>query len=357
MRIKYFLTIITLLLNFLLVSMNSHVREIKKTIDYGWGLGKKDPHWKRQFTGQITVDSLPELNKTTKVLVRIKSKYGTKSAPGFRVWGSEESVDYTQLEPEWLPPITPEDVYEGSFTITPREIGTFYLMIRALGDAFRGNSNQVFTFFFTIDESGKTIHFSNIADHEYIDNGLSAHPPIQDDQVYIRYVSGRNFSNSFRIAPLPKVNDTSTVYFELVSNRYCPKGVQLSFRLSPNLEIFLLPSSWVGEIKEGDVYRDSFEIVLKTTDFTSLDLAATAYSPSKEVIDKRRARARTSFSLFFAFDTSGEINYVGREPKYKSSRKMSAKEVAESRGEEYNYPKGNIKEFLTKPIIDLTKEN
>lgn len=356
MKTKYFSAILILTLGIWLIGMSSHVREIKKTIDYGWGLGQKDPHWKRGFTGQITVDSLPELNKTTKIFVKIKCKTYSESAPGFRVWGSEESVDYTQLEPEWLPPITPEDVYEGSFTVTPREIGTFWLRIRAWGDPFRGSSHNVFAFYFTIDESGKTIHFSNIADHEYIDNGFSAHPPIQDDQVYIKYVSGRDFSNSFRIAPLPKVNDTSTVYFELVSNRYCPKGVQLSFSLSPNLEILLLPPSWVGEVKEGDVYRDSFEIVPKTTDFASLDLAATAYSPSKEVINKRRGRARTSFSLFFAFDTSGKINYVGREPKYKSSKKMSAKELAKSRGEEYNYPKGNIKEFLTKPKIDLTKE-
>ncbi len=358
MKSKYFLTIITLLLNFLLVSTNSHAGEIKKTIDYGWGLGQKDPHWKRGFTGQITVDSLPELNKTTKIFVKIKCKTYWESAPGFRVRGYEESMDYTQLEPEWLPPITPEDVYEGSFTITPREIGTFCLRIRAWGDAFGGNSSNVFTFFFTIDESGKTTHFSNIEDHEYMANGLPAHPPIQDNQVNIRYTSGMDFSNSFRIAPPPKVNDTSTVYFELVSNRYCPKGVQLSLRLSPNLEMFSLPSSWVGEVKEGDVYKDSFEIVPKTTDLAFLHLEATAYSPSKEVLDKRRGRAQRIFNLWFAFGTSGKVNYIGRVGKYYCPEKwfMTPQEVAESRGEEYRQPKGIGKKFLTRPIIDLTKE-
>ena len=146
-----------------------------------------------------------------------------------------------------------EDVYEGSFTITPREIGTFWLMIRAWGDAFKGNSHNEFEIYFTIDESGKTIHFSNIEDNEYMANNPPAHPPIQDDQVSIRYPSGMDFSNSFRIVPPPRVNDTSTVYFELTSNRYCPEGVQLSLKLTPNLEIITVPSSWVGEVKYGDV--------------------------------------------------------------------------------------------------------
>lgn len=343
-------------MSFLFASIKVNAGEVKKTIDYGWDLGQKDPYWKRQFTGQIIVDSLPELDKTTKILVKIKSKYGTQSAPGFLVMGPSHSVDYTHPEPEWIPPITPEDVYEGSFTITPREIGTFWLRIRAWGEAFKGNSHNEFEIYFTIDESGKTIHFSDIQDHEYMANGLPAHPPIQDDQVNIRYHNRGDFSNSFKVAPPPKVNDTSTVYFELISNRYCPLGVQLFLSLSPNLDVFSLPSSWIGEVKEGDVYRDSFKIVPKTTDFAFLHLEAKAHSPSEEVRDKRREIAGRIFNLWFAFDTSGKINYVGRKGKYRSSGKMSAKEVAESKGEEYNYPKGNIKEYLTKPRIDLTKE-
>lgn len=359
MKSKYLWIIIALFLGILLVSMNSHAKEIKRIINYGWDLGDKDPYWKRQFTGQVTVDYLPELNKTTKILVRIKSKYGRQSAPGFVIRGCEWAADYTQLEPEWTPPITPEDVYQGSFNITPLEVGTFGLRIRAGGDAFRGSSHNEFAFYFTIDESGKTIHFSDIQDHEYMANNPPAHPPIQDDQVKIRYPGGMDFSNSFKIAPAPKVNDTSTVYFELISNRYCPQGVQLSFILSPNLEIFSLPSSWVGEVREGDAYKDSFRIVPTTTDFAFLALVVEGNSISKEVLDRGRVTARRRFDLHFSFDdASGKLEYVGREGKYYNPEKwfMSAKEIAKSRGEEYRPPKGTQKTFLSKPRIPIAKK-
>jgi hypothetical protein len=359
MKTKCFSAIFMLALIILVISMNSNAGEIKKTIDYGWGLGKKDPYWKRQFTGQITADTLPVLNKTTKILVRIKSKYGTQSAPGFVIRGCEWGVDYTQLEPEWPPPISPEDVYEGSFTIKPLEVGTFGLRIRARGDPFRGSSHNEFGFYFTIDESGKTIHFSNIQDHEYMANNPPPHPPIQDDQVKIRYPGGRDFSNSFKIAPPPKVNDTSTVYFQLISNRYCPQGVQLSLILSPNLEIFSLPSSWVGEVREGDANKDSFRIVPTTTDLAFLALVVEGNSISKEVLDRGRVTARRRFNLHFSFDdASGKLEYVGREGKYYNPEKwwMSAKEIAKSMGEEYRPPKGTQKTFLSKPRIPIVKK-
>lgn len=357
MRNTNYLTIITIFLSFFLVSTSSHAGEVKKTIDYGWGLGDKDPYKKRGFTAQITYDSLPELNKDTRILLKIRSKFRHQNAPGFVIRGPDQSVDYTQLEPEWPPPLGTEDIYEGSFSITPREIGTFSFRIRAWGEPFRGSSHNEFSLYLTIDESGKTIHFSNIQDYEYMDNGLPAHPPIKDHQVHIRYSSRGDFSNSFRIVPPPKVNDTSTVYFELTCNRYCPEGVQLSLELTPNLEIITVPSSWVGEVKKGDVYRDSFEIVPTTTDNAILRLNATGDSPSRDVLDKRRGRAQRIFGLFLAFDSSGKVNYVGRKNKYYRSGKsfMSAKEVAKRMGEKFTLPEGDWNKVITKPRVGSKK--
>jgi len=355
MKRKCFLVVFLLLSGITFFGSASQSREIKKTIDYGWGLGKKDSYWKRQFTAQIEFDHLPELNKTTKVIVKIKSKYQIKDTPGFGISEFEQSVDYTQLEPEWTLPISPEDVYEGSFTITPREIGTFSLYLRAWGEPFRRTSHQAFRICFTIDESGKTIHLSNIPDYDYEKNGPPSHPPIMGDQVSIRYPVGRDFENSFRIVPPLSLNDTSTIYMELKSHRYCPKGVQLFLTLSPNLDVITLPSSWVGEVKEGDVYQDSFKIVPKTTELAFLYLNVAGNSPSEKVSVSHRQIAADTFILQFSFDSSGKLDYVGREDKYYRPGIKQPAEVAASLGQEYRRAEGELKEFMSKPKIPLRK--
>jgi hypothetical protein len=356
MKNKRVSVIIALLFSVLLISMNSHAQEIKKVINYGWGLGDKDPYKKRGFTLQITCDSLPELNKTSRISVKIRSKVRHQNAPRFGITGSEQSVDYTQLEPEWFPPINPEDIYEGSFTITPREIGTFGLYIRAWGKPFRSNSHNTFGLWFTIDETGKTIHFSDIEDYDYRDNGPPAHPPIVNDLIYIRSYRWSDFENAFRIVPSLKLNDTSTIHIELKSNHYCPDGVLFFFTLTSNLEMIRLPSSCVGELKEGEVYKDSFQIMPTTTDLAFLSMRVEGNSPSKDVLDKRRGVATATFNLHFSFDSSGRLDYVGREDKYYRHGRKSPREVAASLGEEYREAKGALKRFWSEPVIPIKKK-
>ncbi len=348
MKSKYFLTFIALLLGILLISINSRAQEIKKVINCGWDLGEKDTDIRRGFIAQITYDRLPELNKTSRIFVKIRAKGSHKNAPGFMIRGCEWAADYTQLEPEWEPPLDPDYIYEGSFTLTPREIGIYCFQICAWGEPFRGNSHNRFALFLIIDESGKTIHFSNTP---YYYNGLPLHPPIGDDQLFIRSYSFSDFRGSFRIVPPLSLNDTSTIYVEVESRCYCPEGIQFYYRLSSNLDMITIPPSWVGEVNEGDVYNDSFKIVPTTTELAFLYLDIECSSASKEAPDKNRVTVHETFELHFSFDASGKLDYVGREDKYfDPSYQKLPWEVAASRGEEYRDAKGGVKKYWSEPI-------
>ncbi len=331
-----------------------HHREIKSIINYGWDLGKDDPNRRRAFVAQITYDSLPEVNKTSRIFVKIRSKSPHEDAPRFMVRVFEWAADYTQLEPEWEPPIDPDYIYEGSFTITPREIGPIVLSIVPWGEAFRGSTRHRFNLCIIFDESGKAVNFSNTPCHY---NGLPSHPPIGDDQVFIRSYSFSDFRGSFRIVPPLSLNDTSTIYAEVESRSYCPEGIQFYFRLSSNLDMITVPPSWVGEVNEGDVYKDSFKIVPTTTELAFLWLDIECSSASKEAPDKKRVNVHETFELHFSFDASGKLDYVGRENKYFDPDGKLPWDVAASRGEEYRDAKGGVKKFWSEPIIPVKRNN
>jgi hypothetical protein len=354
MKSKCISVIIALFLGILLISMNSRAQEIKKVINYGWELGEKDQYRERGFVAQITYDSLPEVNKTSRIFVKIRSKFRHENAPGFMVRGYEWAADYTQLEPEWYPPLDPDYIYEGSFTLTPREIGGYAFQICAWGEPFRGSSDDRFLLILTIDESGKAIHFS---DRPCYCEGLPSHPPIGDDQVFIKSYPFSDIRGSFRIVPPLSLNDTSTIYVELESRRYCPEGIQFYFRLSSNLDMITIPPSWVGEVNEGGVYKDSFEIVPTTTELAFLWLDIECSAAWKEAPDKERVTISKTFELHFSFDASGKLDYVGREDKYYDpSYEKLPWDVAASRGEEYREAKGAVKKFWSEPIIPMKKK-
>jgi len=110
-----FFQIFSVIFVYVLTSL-SFVRanEIKQTIDYGFGLGEKNPYTRRQFMAQISFDPLPELNKTLTVKVRIQSKWGSKTALQYTaITPYNASIDYTELKPNWPPPIKKGDIYRG----------------------------------------------------------------------------------------------------------------------------------------------------------------------------------------------------------------------------------------------------
>jgi hypothetical protein len=80
-------------------------QEIKQVFDYGFEL-PIDSCKSGAFLAKIYFEPLPQLNKPTKIYVKLRSCWETtKEVPIFDVRGNEESLDYTQLEPKLLPPI------------------------------------------------------------------------------------------------------------------------------------------------------------------------------------------------------------------------------------------------------------
>lgn len=294
--------------------------EVEKMIDYNFGQ-KEVSIYGADFTAQITFDPLPELLKTSTVHVKIMAMCDLDFDPEYMVITKYNNlIDFTELIPKaWPPPIKEGDIYEGTFTITPTEMGHFSLII--LPKAPQLKPRDRFEFFLAIDESGELVHLSPRVDHDH--TGMAIRPPVVGNEISLKYrvtkrIDGSindDFINIFHIAPLPDLNETSTVCFELTANRECPEGVQFRLSCRGNIELLDIPKSWIGEINISEVHIDSFKIVPRSTGCGWFELWARAHSTPEETRPAALPdEARESYRVTFFIDESGKLTFIGREP-------------------------------------------
>lgn len=296
--------------------------EVEQIIDYSFGQKVVRPYWEAKFSGKITFDPLPELLKTSTVQLKIMAMCDFDFDPEFIVITAYNNlIEFTQLIPTtWPPPIREGDIYEGTFTITPTEMGKFNLEIVPKADPIK--LHQRFGFFLTIDESQKLVHLSKMRDFDYTETTI--HPPAVGNEIELKYRVGKHldgsikddFVNIFHISPLPALNETSTVGFQLTSNRECPEGVQFYLSWTENMELFDLPNSWVGEVKIGDVHIDTFKIIPKSTGCSQFRLHARAISTAEgtTISTKYSDEATELYVVTFFINESGKLTFIGREP-------------------------------------------
>jgi len=189
----------------------------------------------------------------------------------------------------------------------------------------RGGGHSDFTFSFTIDESGKLIYLSEKDNFPHIN-----YPPLGDKEIYLRYnflkdlneVIQDDFVNSMRIIPPPALDEISTVHFKLMANRYCPEGVKFNISGSGNFEIVFMPSNWMGSVKEGDVYSDSFKILPTGGGYTRLKLSAIGRSRSEKLQYSQQSHlAGGEYRISYCIDESGKLIYFGYEENGTLERK------------------------------------
>lgn len=300
---------------------NIFATQIEKTIDIHLGKKIVYPYSETRFSAQINFDPLPELLKTSTVHVKIMAMCDLDFDPEFVVLTAYNNlIEFTQLTPvTWPPPIKEGDIYGGTFTITPTEIGKFHIEIVPKAPPIKLKSR--FGFFLTIDESGELVHLSNMRDFDYTET--INHPPIVGNEIELKYRVSKHldgyisddFINIFHIAPLPALNETSTVRFELTANRECPEGVQFRLTCRGNIDLLDIPKSWIGEINIGEVHIDSFKIVPRSTGCGWFELWARAHSTPEETRPAAVPdEAREWYRVTFFIDESQKLTFIGRSP-------------------------------------------
>jgi len=269
-------------------------QEIRQVFEYGFEL-PIDSCKGGAFLSQIRFEPLPQLNKPTKIYVKLKSCWETtKVVPRFDVRGNEESLDYTQLEPKLLPPIKKGDVYEGEITIIPRDIGKYLLHIFMV----IGGVDVKFGF----NESGELVHLSNKG--FFPKTELPNHPIISDKEIYVKF-KGTYVTNLFHITPPLSLNDTSTVNYRVVTKTDYPDGLKIVTRDGPNISFEMIP----GPVAKGDTLRGSFTAVPPRVGWNSIGLGIE--EPPEEGVKPRN----DSFSAQYHLLKDGKLLFIAKSQK------------------------------------------
>ncbi|MDH4222668.1 MAG: hypothetical protein OEV55_03910 [candidate division Zixibacteria bacterium] len=269
-------------------------QEIKQIFDYGFE-SPVDSCKGGAFLAQISFESLPQLNKPTKIYVKLKSCWETtKEVPHFDVRGNEGSLDYTQLEPKLLPPIKKGDEYEGEVTIIPRDIGKYLLHIFMV----KGGVDVKFGF----NESGELVHLSNKG--FFPKTELHNHPIISDTEIYVKF-GGTYVTNLFHITPPLSLHDTSIVNYRVVTKVDYPDGLKIVTNYGRNISFEMVP----GPVNKGDTLRGSFIAVPPRVGKNSIGLGIE--EPPREGVKPQN----DSFSAQYHLLPDGKILFISKGQK------------------------------------------
>ena len=276
--------------------------EVRQIFDYGleW---PADSCRERTFLGEIRFESAPQLNKPSRIYVRLKSccdfMMKPESVPRMHrndivmnVYADENLIDFTQLEPKWFPPIKKGDIYEGNITIVPREIGThgICIFIQELGR---------FCFNFGFYENGELAYVSDRGSIRISD--MFNHPAITEKETYAKF-DGKYVTNLFHIYPPLSLNDTSTVDYRVVTKVDYPEGLKLVTRDGANISFKMIP----GPINKGDTLTGSFQAVPPRVGWNSIGLGIE--EPPKEGIMPRN----DSFSAQYNLLKDGKLLFIAK---------------------------------------------
>ncbi len=280
-------------------------QEIRQVFEYRWGQPLDSCDGRASFAWQIRFEPLPELNKPSKIYVKLKSCWNWdirpeeaqqppyNQDPRFIVHASEENMDFTELEPKWHRPIKKGDIYEGSITIVPREIGRHGICIQL--------ETVEPCFYFGFDENGELVHLSNRGG--FPESDLPFHPLITDREIYVKF-NGQYVTNLFHITPPLSLNDTSTVYYRVITKDYYPDGMKIVTR-DGKISFKMLP----GPITKGDTLEGSFKVVPPRLGANSFALGIE--EPPREGVKPKNDRFLARYHL----DKDGKLLYIVRTQK------------------------------------------
>lgn len=271
-------------------------QEIRQVFEYRWDQPVDSCSGSYPFFWQVRFDPLPEVNKPTKIYVKLKSCWEWKTDdkyPNIFVIAGEGIMDFTQLEPTWIPPIKKGDIYEGSITIIPREIGRHGITIALI----TGEASFQFGFY----ENGELAHLSERGSFPKSD--LPNHPAITDNDIYVKF-NGQYITNLFHIVPPLSLNDTSTVYYRVITKDYYPDGMKIVTR-DGKISYKMLP----GPITKGDTLEGFFKVVPSRSGANGF--ALDIEEPPREGVKPKNDR----FIARYHLDKDGKLLYIVKTQK------------------------------------------
>jgi hypothetical protein len=280
-------------------------QEIKQVFEYKWDLPVDSCDGWDSYLWQIKFDPLPQVNKPSNIYVKLKSCWEMKTSgvgshpiynegPLFRVSSDENALDYTPfVEPRWLYPIKKGEIYDGTIAIVPREIGKYRLHI--IGGRFETFLN------FGFNEKGELVHLSDRG--IFPKNDLPNHPAITENEIYVKF-GGTYVTNLFHITPPLSLNDTSTVYYRVITKDYYPDGMKIVTR-DVKISFKMLP----GPITKGDTLEGSFKVVPSRSGANGF--ALDIEEPPREGVKPKNDR----FIARYHLDKDGKLLYIVKTQK------------------------------------------
>jgi hypothetical protein len=281
-------------------------QEVRQVLEYKWDMPADSCRGPENYLWQVRFEPLPEINKPSKMYLKLKACWDEKNAREgvaplfkegnfFRIQAPEASLDFTQFDkPRWPYPIKKGEIFEASSTIIPRDIGRYPIAI--FGGYLEIRMN------FGFDENGKLVNLSDVAVFPL--TNLPNYTPITDKELYIKF-AGKYVTNLFHIIPPLSFGDTSIVYYRVVTKVDYPEGLKLITHDGRNIDFKMMP----GPINKGDTLQGSFKAVPPHVGRNSIDLGIE--EPPKEGVKPKN----DSFTAQYNLLEDGKLLFIVKNQK------------------------------------------
>ena len=126
----------------------------------------------------------------------------------------------------------------------------------------------------------------------------------KNKEIYVKF-NGQYVTNLFHITPPLSLNDTSTVYYRVITKDYYPDGMKIVTRDHHNFSFKMLP----GPITKGDTLEGSFKVIPPRVGWNSIGLGIEE-PPREGVIPKN-----DTFSVQYHLLKDGKLLYIVKSQK------------------------------------------
>lgn len=304
---KYGFMLLTINLWLFLADSLYGAEKIEHTINYQWGVQINEEEVKiYPYSALITFESLPELGKTTEVILKLEAHQFCYQMPMLSILRTYHKGDEigpfkcSEIEPRWNPPIKKGDIYEGKFSFKAEKPGDYVMGIKInTSSACTEKTESVFHIFFSFDETGKLV-------------SLQGRKSIPENNAIILKFEEANITNRFRINPPLSLNDTSLVLYRIIIKDEIPQDLKISIVGSDGVDITELPDKATGV--SGSVYycKGGFRIIPKKSGEGYFILQVEEVPELDKI-----SFGKKDFKVIFNLDEQGKLKSIDKETPQK----------------------------------------
>lgn len=304
---KYGFMLLTINLWLFSSNLLNGAEKIQEIINYQWNLQLNEEEIKLYpYSALITFEALPELGKTTTVILKLQAHqfcYQEPMTSILRAYHKGDEIgpfECSEIEPGWNPPVKKGNIYEGKFSFKAEKPGDYVIGIKInTSSACTEKTESVFHVFFSFDETGKLV-------------SLQGRKSIPENNAIILKFEEASFTNSFRINPPPSLNDTSLVLYRIIIKDEIPQDLKISIVGSDGVDITELPDKATGV--SGSVYycKGGFRIIPKKSGDGYFILQVEEVPELDKISFEKK-----DFKIIFNLDEQGKLKSIDKETPQK----------------------------------------